>query len=403
MKFDMVKSASTPNYLKKCILNTLICGAFLVTPFKATAAEEVLNVEAEAAILMEAQTGQILFEQNADEALPPASLTKIMTLTVAMEALEEGKADWEDQVTISQKAHETGGSQMFLNYDQEVPFRELIKGIAIVSANDACVAVAEHLSGSKEAFVEQMNQQAEEIGLNNSSFTNASGLHHDEHYMSAKDVAKLSRYLINHHPEASELQAETEFTVSSEYIHGEQEISQENRNPLLDNYSGADGIKTGWTPEAGHSLAGTAERNDMRFISVVMNADDNEARKIESEKLLDYGFDHHQYHYVAYEGESVDKMEVYRGDKDYVSLQATKDLKVVVPQGEEENLTVDILPLEEPEAPIEKGTELAEISISYQGEKLLDSFLTAEENIERLGFLAHAWDQIVNFLRDLWD
>ena len=360
------------------------------------------DIKAETFLLMDAHTGRILYQNNADITMAPASLTKIMTLLIAVEALDQGEVEWDEMVTVSQRANETGGSQMFLSYNIEVPFKELIKGIAIISANDACVAVAEHLYGSKEAFVHRMNQKAEELGLENTSFSNASGLHSDSHYMSAKDVAKLSQYLIQNHPEITSLQSEPSYATSPKYTHEDEEIVEYNRNPLLGNYEGADGIKTGWTSQAGYSLAATAERDKLRFISVVMKTDSNNQRRRDTETLLNYGFNYYRNYHLATPGETVESIPVERGTEDEIPLVATETLKMAVPKNEEHKLALEVTPKNEIQTPIEKGETLAEVKVLFEEEIILDSTLEAGQDIARLGFFAHLWDQTKSFFSGLW-
>lgn len=364
--------------------------------------EDDLSLKAETSILMDAHSGRILYENNAQKPLPPASLTKIMTLTVAMEALENGDVEWDDKVTISRNAWETSGSQMFLQINREVPFEELIKGIAIISANDACVAVAEHLYGSEEGFVQRMNQKARGLGLDNSSFTNASGLHDEDHYMSAEDVARLSQHLIENYPEAAQLQGESSFATDARYTTEEEDISQDNRNPLLGEYQGADGIKTGWTNQAGYSLAGTAERDGLRFISVVLNTDKDEHRKEDSMTLLNFGFNEYEKYTISSVGEAVDEAPIERGSDKTVSLHATEPLELAIPQGEEDKIDLEITLSEEISAPVEKGDLLAEITVYFEGEAVIESVLESGQDVERLGFFAHLWDQAKEFFSGLW-
>ncbi|HOQ00733.1 MAG TPA: D-alanyl-D-alanine carboxypeptidase family protein [Acetivibrio clariflavus] len=206
---------------------------------------------ASSAILVEASTSQVLYEKNSDVPMPPASITKVMTLLLGFEAISKGDANWDDLVNVSENAWRMEGSKMFLELGSKVPYRDIIKGISIVSANDGCVALAEHLSGSEKAFVALMNQRAKELGMTNSTFKNCTGLPEEGHVLSAKDIATLSLYLVQNYPEILEIESTKEFTFNN--------IRQFNRNPLLGVYEGADGLKTGWTEEAGYCLVATAK------------------------------------------------------------------------------------------------------------------------------------------------
>ncbi len=261
---------------------SILCILLVLSPQTATAAAK-FDTPAKSAVLMEASTGTILFEKDADVALPPASITKLMTLLLAYDAVKSGAASWDDNVNISRKAYEMEGTRMFLEYGTKVPFKEIVAGVSVVSANDGCIAIAEHISGSEEAFVRLMNSKAAELEMKNTKFVNSHGLPADGHVMSARDIAVLSHHLIKVYPEILEMESLTEFTFNN--------IKQENRNPLLYNYSGADGLKTGHTNEAGFCLAGTAKKGKMRLISVILNTVDAAQRVDASTKLLDYGFD----------------------------------------------------------------------------------------------------------------
>lgn len=358
-----------------------------------TAEELPFEVQAKSALLMEPNTGQILYAKNMDEAYPPASITKIMTLLLSLEAIEEGKINWEDTVVIGESAWRMQGSQMYLEIGQEVSVENLLKGISIVSANDACVAIAEHLYGSEALFVQKMNEKAAEIGLTNTHFENSSGWPDPNHYMSARDIAKLSAYAVKTQPKILELESQKEFTFNIE-------SPQYNRNPLLRHYPGADGLKTGWTREAGYCLAGTARQDNYRLISVVLNCPTERARLIDSETLLNYGFKKFTYVVAAEKNEIVGKTPVPDGKTKEVNLVAADTLGAVVNFENNDKLETEIIH-DKVSAPIKKGEKLGEMITSIEGTTLSKIDLLAEEEVERAGFLSIALRSVGNLFRNI--
>ncbi len=383
------------------------CGSLFLPGTKVASAEEVFpEVDAGASVLIEFSREEIIFAQNESEPLPPASLTKIMTLLIAYEALRDGKVTPEEEVVIGEEAWATGGSQMFLEIDQRVSFEKLITGIASISANDACVAIAEHLYGSEAAFVQEMNNKARELGLQNTHFQNTTGLPDPEHYASAEDIGRLAHYLIQNFPEALEQHSLKEFTSN--------DILQYNRNPLLGRYEGADGLKTGHTSAAGYCLAGTAYRDGMRFITVVMNAESDQDRLRDSTALLNHAFQNYTLEKIYSAGNKPTTIEVLRGDLREIDLLLKDAVEVVIPDNHKENLEVYFEIPENITAPIEKETEIGSVKVMLEDENLLESPLVASENVERAGtfslifrslgdFFTGIWNGISQFLQDLVD
>ena len=357
--------------------------------------QPALELNAEAAVLIEAHTGKVLYSKNADQPMPPASLTKIMTLLLTMEDIKQGLISPDTRVITSDKAWKTGGSTMFLNVGQEVTVEELLKGIAIVSANDACVAIAEHLYGSEAAFVQKMNQQAEELGLEHTHFMNSHGMHHPDHYMSALDIARLSAYLEENHPEAAALHTETEFTFN--------EIKQYNRNPLLNRFPGADGIKTGSTPEAGLCLAGSSTQEGMHLIAVVLNCPTETARLEDSEVLLNYGFRQFELATLAEGGEILATAPVQKGNSRTVNLVSNEPVLAVIPRGESEALEKITSIDRNLEAPVNKGTVAGSLDIMLKGDKLVSVQLVTGEEVNRLKLPASLWRSVTDFFARLWN
>lgn len=396
----MLKQPKQPKHKKKILALALIFlfifGGGLLFPFTNSVSAEISfpEVSSESAVLMEFSRGEILFSKNGDVRMPPASLTKMMTLLLAYEALEEGRVTLDEEVTISEKAWQTGGSQMFLNVGQKVSYEDLMTGIAVISANDACVALAEHLFGLEASFVQEMNKKARELNLKNTQFENASGLPHPDHFSSAEDIAILSHYLISTYPEVLKLYSQREFTFN--------EIPQMNRNPLLGRFPGADGLKTGHTSEAGYCLAGTAEQNGMRFITVVFNAPSEAVRLKDSEALLNFAFRNYSLEEVFSEGEIVTAVKVSKGVEKEVQLQVGNAVKVVIPYHRKEDLTCRINAPETITSPVEKGTPLGKVEIILDDTVLYEEPLLAAEDVARAGRLALLYRSVSEFISSLW-
>ncbi|MBI2874092.1 MAG: D-alanyl-D-alanine carboxypeptidase, partial [Firmicutes bacterium] len=276
------------------------------------------TVAAVSAILIDVTTGRVLFEQNPDQRLAPASLTKIMTVALALEAVNDGKVGLNDPVTVSQNAVKLGGSTMFLEAGMKVPLLELLKGVTVVSGNDASTAVAEYVAGSEEFFIQLMNRRAAELGLSNTHFTNSHGLDQENHYSSARDLATLTAYADRTFPLFVELHAMREMTFNK--------ITQPNRNGLLAAYPGADGVKTGMTNQAGYSLVASAGREGMRLIAVILKAEGATVREAEATKLLNYGFRNFETVKVLSKGDDLGEVQVRSGKEETVGLVAEETL-----------------------------------------------------------------------------
>ncbi len=378
------------------LIMLLLLQAFALPAFATPAPAVELDLNASSAVLIDAENGTLLYEKDARVPRPPASLTKLMTLLLAMEDLKSGLADWDTMVTVSEQAWRTGGSQMFLNIGQQVSFKDLLKGIAIISANDACVAVAEHLSGSVAAFVQRMNLRAAELGLENSHFTNPHGMDDPEHYMSALDVARLAAYFICTQPDAAAFQSEKEFTFN--------EIRQFNRNPLLESYPGADGIKTGSTPGAGYCLASTSKQQGMRLISVVLNTASEEQRHEDSITLLNHGFRNFEMKTLYEKEEIITMMPVKRGQKREVGLIAGSPVQAVVPRDDSSYKINEELDLPDTvAAPVKEGESIGTLRLENpEGELIAEVELTAQESLQRLGFLPNLLRQAGDLIAGLW-
>ncbi len=378
------------------LIMLLLLQAFALPAIAAPDIELELN--ADSAVLIDAENGTLLFEKDARTPRPPASITKVMTLLLAMEDLKAGRVDWDTIVTVSERAWRTGPdeSQMFLNIGQQVSFKDLLKGIDIVSANDACIAVAEHLSGSVELFVQRMNERAAELGLENSHFANPHGMDDPDHYMSALDISRLAAYLLRTQPEVIAFQSEKEFTFN--------EIRQFNLNPLLGNYPGADGIKTGSTPGAGYCIAGTSKQQNMRLIGVVLHSDSKKQRQEDIEALLNYGFRNYSLKTLHEEGEVVARLPVKRGQKREADLISAGPVRAVVPANDSSYRIKEEFDLPDAlTAPVKEGEVIGTLLLKDKdGDVIAEIELMARENLKRLGFLPNLLRQAGDFFTGIW-
>lgn len=337
-----------------------------------------LGLNAKSAILMEESTGNILYESNPDERLPIASVTKVMTMLLIMEAVDSGKISLDDMVTVSENAMSYGGSTMFLETGEQLTVNDMLKGIAVASANDGCVAMAEHLAGSESAFVDMMNEKAKELGMENTHFMNTNGLDEDDHYSSARDVAIMSRELMKH---------ETIFNYTSIWMDtlrgGKFQLA--NTNKLIRFYDGANGLKTGSTSKALCCLSAAAKRNDMQLIAVVLGAPTSAERFASAKSLLDYGFANYAVNTQITAGDEVQKIAVEKGVDKEVGVVAGDSCSTLVKKGQEDNITKEIKIDETITAPIEAGQKIGTMTISRDGEVIADIDLNSSSAVEKKG------------------
>lgn len=337
-----------------------------------------LGLNAKSAILMEESTGNILYESNPDERLPIASVTKVMTMLLIMEAVDSGKISLDDMVTVSGNAMSYGGSTMFLETGEQLTVNDMLKGIAVASANDGCVAMAEHLAGSESAFVDMMNEKAKKLGMENTHFMNTNGLDEDDHYSSARDVAIMSRELMKH---------ETIFNYTSIWMDtlrgGKFQLA--NTNKLIRFYDGANGLKTGSTSKALCCLSAAAKRNDMQLIAVVLGAPTSAERFASAKSLLDYGFANYAVNTQITAGDEVQKIAVEKGVDKEVDVVAGDSCSTLVKKGQEDNITKEIKIDEAITAPIEAGQKIGTMTISRDGEVIADIDLNASSAVEKKG------------------
>ncbi|RRJ83570.1 D-alanyl-D-alanine carboxypeptidase family protein [Aestuariirhabdus litorea] len=360
------------------------------------------SLAASSYLLMDADSGRILVESNAHQPLPPASLTKLMTAYVAENELAAGNIGAQDEVLVSEKAWKMGGSTMFIEVGERVPVEELLKGIIIVSGNDASVAIAEHIAGSEEAFADVMNSTASELGMSNTHFVNASGWPADDHYTTAADLAKLARAIIYRHPDRYDIYAEKYYQYGVDKKTGKPLRKQPNRNRLLWSNSAVDGLKTGHTEEAGFCLVTSAAQDGRRLISVVMGAKSEKARASETQKLLTYGFRFFENALVKRGGESLQSPRVWKGTVDQVAVGVSEDIVVTIPRGQSKNLSAVMELNPQLEAPLKQGQVLGEVKVKL-GDELIETVpVVALQAVEAGGFFKRLWDSIMLFVYGLF-
>ena len=363
----------------KKVICFFICVCFMMQSIVVFAEGNTdLGLNAKSAILMEESTGNILYESNPDERLPIASVTKVMTMLLIMEAVDSGKISLDDMVTVSENAMSYGGSTMFLETGEQLTVNDMLKGIAVASANDGCVAMAEHLAGSESAFVDMMNEKAKELGMENTHFMNTNGLDEDDHYSSARDVAIMSRELMKH---------ETIFNYTSIWMDtlrgGKFQLA--NTNKLIRFYDGANGLKTGSTSKALCCLSAAAKRNDMQLIAVVLGAPTSAERFASAKSLLDYGFANYAVNTQITAGDEVQKIAVEKGVDKEVGVVAGDSCSTLVKKGQEDNITKEIKIDETITAPIEAGQKIGTMTISRDGEVIAYIDLNALSAVEKKG------------------
>lgn len=342
-----------------------------------------LGLTSKSALLMEEDTGTILYEQNSHEALPSASVTKVMTLLLIYEGERDGKFEWTDTVQVSEHAASMGGSQVFLEEGETQTAADMTKSIAIASANDAAVAMAEFLAGSEEAFVQKMNERAKELGMEDTNFVNACGLDTEGHVSSAYDIALMSRELMENFPEIKEYTTTWQDSIIHKTRRGEETFGLTNTNKLIQWYDGATGLKTGSTGNALYCLSGTAERDGMGLIAVVMAAPDYKVRFREVMQLLDYGFANYAIEKGREKGYAMGEVPVEKGMTDTVEAVVAEEISVLVPKGKEAQWETKTELLPAVSAPVEAGTKVGELVYLRDGEEVGRVELTAGEDVEK--------------------
>ncbi|MEG0012656.1 MAG: D-alanyl-D-alanine carboxypeptidase family protein [Cellulosilyticaceae bacterium] len=368
---------------KICVLMlvlTIVVNSVLVCA--AEPANHAITTTARGYVLMEADSGKVLLENNADQAVPPASITKVMTLLLIYDAVSAGKITWDDKVTVSEHAASMGGSQVYMEPGEEQTVRDLVKCISIASANDAAVTMAEYIAGSEQQFVDMMNKKAQDLGMKNTVFKNACGLHAEGHVSTAKDVALMSRELITKYPDISKTATVWMDTIIHRTRKGESEFGLTNTNKMLKWYNGITGLKTGYTPEAKHCVSATASRDGMQLIAVVLGSEDGKVRFREAAGLLDYGYANYMVKSGPQVGEILGSSPVRKGDKDLVELTIEDSISFVVPKSNNTSeITYEIIYEDKVIAPIYKGQKLGTITYSLDGKVVGEANLVAAADI----------------------
>ena len=336
-----------------------------------------LAKQAMSAVLMDAATGTVLFDKNSHEKLPPASVTKVMTMLMIMEAVDNGKVKFTDKIRTSEYAASMGGSQIYLEPGEEMTLEEMLKGIAIASANDAAVAVAEHLAGSEDEFVAQMNQRAKELGCNDTHFSNVNGLPTENHYTSAHDIAVMSRELLKH-------EEVTKFTALYEdYLRkgSEKPFWLVNTNKLVRFYNGMDGLKTGFTGEARYCLSATAKRNGFRVIAVVMGEPTSPTRNAEISQMMDYAFANYKSEVLYQKGQAVEKVNIDKGELKELPLLAADTVGILMKKGDKKEGYLKHIVVNEVKAPIKKGQVVGQVVIKKGETEVAKVDLVAAQDV----------------------
>ncbi len=376
-------------------LSLLLSLCLLLSPLAQASEPTPPSLAARAWLLYDVSSGQILTNQGGDERIEPASMTKLMTAYVVFSAVKAKTISMDQEASVSENARKSSfdGSRMFIQPGMPVTVRELIQGMIVQSGNDACVALAELISGSEDAFVSRMNKEAQRLGLKNSQFRNSTGLTAEGHYMSPRDLALLSAAIIRDFPEYFPFYSQKSFTYNK--------ISQPNRNRLLYVDPTVDGMKTGHTAAAGYCLVSTAKRGSRRLISVVTGTNSDNVRTTESQKLLNYGF-------LAWEtvklygaNQPIQQIDVWQGKERKVAVGFQRDLLLSVPQGDAQHIKVELESKQPLKAPIQKGTPLGTLKLMLEGKQIGAYPVVALDNVEQAGFFSRLWDAIRLWIKNL--
>ena len=338
-----------------------------------------LNLESGAAVLIEQNSGKVLYEKNMHEQLRPASVTKVMTILLIMEAIDSGKINYDTQIPCSENASSMGGSQIWLDTTETLSVNDMLKAICVVSANDCTVAMAEYLEGSQEAFVQKMNEKAKELGMNDTCFKNCHGIDEDGHITSAYDIALMSRELLSKHPDITKYT-----TIYMDSLRdGKSELV--NTNKLIRTYNGITGLKTGSTSLALYNLSASATRDDLSLIAVIMKAPTTKLRFAEAQKLLDYGFSNYSYIKLGDSGDTVKSVPISKGIEANINATVENTSGVLIQKGKEKQIEQNIFIQDNLSAPVYKGQKVGEITYTLNGETLDIIDLVASSDVESIG------------------
>lgn len=372
---------------------------FLLILIPVVKAEEIedLAPNAKSAIMIEASTGEILFQKNAYEKLPPASMTKMMSILLILEEIEKGNLKWDDEIVASETAASMGGSQIFLEAGEKMTVTELLKGISIASGNDATVAMAEKIAGTEEAFVKRMNERAKGLGLKNTHFVNSTGLDIDNHYSSAYDMSLIAKELVKH-------EKILEFTGTyEEYLRKDSDnpFWLVNTNRLVRFYKGVDGLKTGYTSSAGYCLTATAKREDMRLITVVMNEPDTSKRSSDTTKMLDYGYNVYTVENIIDNSTTIDKKKVELGKKEEVDIISKETITILRKKSDKDRNIVYKANIDKIVAPVKKGDKVGTIDILEDNKVISTIEATVKEDINKASIFTILYRNIKNIVNPL--
>ncbi len=344
-----------------------------------------LDIDAKAAVLIDGNSGRVLYAQNEKKHLPPASVTKVMTLLLILEGCESGKISMDDEVVISERAAQMGGSQMYMEMGETHSVEELLKGVIMVSANDGCVALAEHLSGNVESFVKDMNKRAKKMGLNDSNFVNTNGLPVADHFSCAYDIGMISAELMKHE------EAHKWFTTWQEDIKvglpgKESKFTLTNTNKLIRTYNGAIGVKTGYTDDAGYCLSGAAQRDGSRFIGVVLGCETSDIRFAEMRRLLDHGFNNYETVEIAKGGEKLKKIKIEKGSCSEIYAVTDEPVRITVEKGKADKVIKKADVYNNVKLPVKKGDVVGMLTV-YEGDEAKSTYeLKADRDVSKAGF-----------------
>jgi D-alanyl-D-alanine carboxypeptidase (penicillin-binding protein 5/6) len=369
--------------LATIVIPILIFSSLSTSVFAAEKKSTDLVTDVKSAILMERDTGKVLYEKNVNEELPPASMTKIMTMLLIMEAIDQGKLSWNEKIRTSEYAASMGGSQIFLEPGEEMTTKEMLRGIAIGSGNDAAVAMAERIAGSEQAFVEKMNEKAKELGLKHTHFENTTGLPIKGHYSTAYDMAIMAKELLKY-------EDITKFTGMYEsYLreNTDKKFWLVNTNKLVRFYPGVDGLKTGFTSEAKYCLTATAQKDGMRVIAVVFGAPTSKDRNAQVTKMLDYAYSQYETHPIYKRNQSVGKAKVSKGKDKTVEALTSEHLSLLSQKGEKtDGVQQKVIIQKDLNAPIHKGDKVGTLKLIQNGKVVLESPLVASRNVDEAGW-----------------
>lgn len=376
-----------------CFFPIVVCASETEAVLEEVTNETTLASNAKSAILIEAETGKILFEKNAHEKLAPASMTKIMSMLIIVEAIEKGVIDWDEMITVSENASSMGGSQILLETGEQMSVSDLFKGVAVASGNDAVVALAEAVAGTEENFVEMMNEKVKTLGLKDTNFKNPHGLDEANHYSSAYDMAFIARELVKH-------EKVLEFTsIYEDYLRKgtDREFWLTNTNKLTRFKPGVDGLKTGYTKEAGYCLTGTMKKNNMRLITTVMGEETSSIRNNEVSSLLDYGYALYKSVEIINKDTVVAKQEVEKGKDKYVEIVPKNSVQVVIGKSEQLGEITYEVKIDKIKAPIKVGDVIGKLIVKSDDKTLKEVELTVNKEVDKANFI----ELYLRYLNDL--